>query len=146
MRLHCQKTFLLLALSTFACSGSTSPTVRGRFALDNIDGRRLPTYPAATPGLTPTILSSTLILDQDGHASITEHRTEWNGTDAIRTTNYTYLITGNRIEFDYDPPCPPNANCVAPPKGEILGRHISLEMGRINTYVIHYNFLRTSAD
>src|SRR5204863_6181420 len=80
MRLISQKAFLLFVLSALACSDTGGPgAVRARFDLDNIDGRSLPTYPAATPGLTPTILSNTVILNDDGHAAIIEHRTQWNG-------------------------------------------------------------------
>ena len=50
------------------------------------------------------------------------------GTDVTDTTNYTYQIDGSAIAFDYSPPCPPNALCVAPPKGTIVDSHIYLDM------------------
>ena len=146
MRMRCKKAILLLAL-TIACRETNGPaTANARFELSNIDGRQLPTYPAVTPGLTPTILSSTVTLYKDGTAAITEHRTEWNGADATSTLTYTYQIAGNQIAFEMSPPCPANALCVAPPKGTILGPLLSLEMGRINTYVIHYNYLLAPND
>ena len=46
----------------------------------------MPTYPAATPGLTPTIISQIVTLNDDGTALINEHRTDWDG-DPI-TYNY----------------------------------------------------------
>ena len=90
MRVFCKTAFLAAIVSTLACHDAAGPAaIRAQFVLDNIHGRPLPTYPAATPGLTPTILSSTLTLGNDGHASITEHQTEFDGTDVTRTTNYT---------------------------------------------------------
>ena len=141
MRLISQKAFLLFVLSALACSDTGGPgAVRARFDLDNIDGRSLPTYPAATPGLTPTILSNTVVLNDDGHAAIIEHRTQWNGVDVTDTTTYTYTIAGNEIQFAFSPPCPPNALCIAPPRGTIFGPLLSLEMGHVNSYIIHYNY------
>jgi len=140
MRLRCQKSLLLLALFTLACHDATGPqTVNARFELQNIDGRPLPTPPAFTPGMTPTILSSVITLDQSGTASFTEHRTEWNGVDAVYQWTYTYKIVGDRIAFEA-PPCPPNAICADPPTGRIFINRMTLEAGHINSTPILYNY------
>jgi len=141
MHLTGQKSLFLAVVFAFACTDSSGPgAVTARFELNDINGRPLPTYPAATPGLTPTILSSTLIFDQTGQATITEHRTEWNGIDATVVTKYTYRISDNEILFSYLIPCPPNANCIAPPKGTFLLNRLSLEMGHLDSLVILYNY------
>ena len=138
------RTFFLVSLSlafVISCRDSSGPaTVSGRFELNDIDGRALPTPPAFTPGLTPTILSSTITLDEAGNAAVTVHRTEWDGRDVTSTINYTYKITDSRIEFDYSLPCPLNANCVNPPKGTLFMGRLSLEMGYVNSDPIFYNY------
>ena len=59
-------------------------------------------------------------LDQEGGAIISEDRKDSNGTISTVTSTYTYIIKGSQIEFHLTPPCPINANCVAPPTGEIV--------------------------
>jgi hypothetical protein len=143
MRLPSRKVFLLSLSLAFviSCRDSSGPAiVSARFELNDIDGRALPTPPAFTPGLTPTILSSTITLDQARNADVTVHRTEWDGRDVTSTSHYTYKITGSRIEFDYSPPCPPNALCVSPPKGTLFLGRLSLEMGYVNSDPILYNY------
>jgi hypothetical protein len=98
----------------------------------------LPTYLAATPGLTPTSVSNTLALYKDGTAKTTEHRVEWNGADNTYTWQNTYTITGTQIEFAYN--CPPGADCIAPPRGIILGNHLSLDVSGGSGAII-YNYL-----
>ena len=147
MRLRCQKSLLLLALFTLACHDATGPqTVNARFELQNIDGRPLPTPPACTPGMTPTIISSVITLDRSGTASFTEHRAEWNGVDTVYHWTQTYKIVGVQILFEA-PPCPPDppVNCAEPPTGRIFVNLMSLQRGRINTTPILYNyFLRNN--
>ena len=138
------RSIFLLSLSlafVISCRDSSGPAiVSAQFELNDIDGRALPTPPAFTPGLTPTILSSTITLDQAGNAAVTVHRTEWDGRDVTSTNHYTYKITGSRIEFDYSPPCPPNALCSGPPKGTLFLGRLSLEMGYVNSDPIFYNY------
>src|SRR5258705_12061735 len=133
----------LLSLSLafiISCRDSSGPAaITARFELNNIDGRALPTPPAFTPGLTPTILSSTITLDEAGNAAVTEHRTEWDGRDVTSTSDYTYKITGSHIEIA-SPPFPPQANCVIPPKGTLFLGRLSLEMGHVNSTAILYNY------
>ena len=145
MRLPCQKALLLLAVSAIAChdsSGPTQPTVFAQFVLNDINGRALPTYLAGTPGLTPTIVSNTLILYKDGTAKTTERRVEWNGVDHTYIWKNTYTRTGIEIEFAYH--CPPAAMCIAPPHGKIIGNRLSLDVSGGSGAII-YNYL-DSAD
>jgi len=141
MRLPSRTVFLVSLAFVISCRDSSGPaTVTARFELNDIDGRALPTPPAFTPGLTPTILASTITLDEAGIAAVTVHRTEWDGRDVTSTTNYTYKITGTQIEFDYSPPCPPNALCARPPRGTLFMGRLSLEMGYVNSDPILYNY------
>jgi hypothetical protein len=134
---------ILLAVSLAACTDSTAPErLTARFVLNDINGRVLPTYQAPTPGLTPTILSGTLTLDNSGQAIIVEQRRLFDGTDITLTTNYTYEIKGSSIVFSMLEPCPPNANCIAPPIGtynRLTGR-VDLEIGRFGTEPIVYHY------
>ena len=144
MRLVSQRVFLLALAFVMSCRDSSGPaTVSASFELTDIDGRSLPTPPAFTPGLTPTILSSTVTLDASGNATMVEHRTEWNGADATSTTHYTYKITDSRIEFETSPPCPPNAMCAGPPSGTLFLGRMSLVMGHVNSDPIIYNYRLT---
>ena len=147
MRLLSRKVFLLPLSLAFVIScrdSSGPPAITARFELNDIDGRALPTPPAFTPGLTPTILSSTITLDEAGYAVVTEHRTEFDGRDVTYTSHYTYKITGTHIEFELSPPCPPNAICAGAPKGTLFMGRLSLEMGYVNTDPILYNYRLTS--
>jgi len=141
MRLTRWNAFVLLSVSLAACHDSTGPrTVSAAFALNDIDGRPLPTYIAPTPGLTPTIVSGLLILDETGQAIMTENRIDWNGVDATYTANYAYEIRGEQVIFSLLQPCPPNANCVSPPKGTITIGGLALEIGRLDNQPILYNY------
>jgi hypothetical protein len=100
MRLSRQKAFLLVLVASIACSDSTGPeTVSAFFTLQTIDGRALPTYIAITPGPSATIISSSLILDKTGTATVIEHRNETFRGDVTDTTTYGYSIHGNQIEM-----------------------------------------------
>ena len=118
MNLIGRKALILLAIPLAACTESTAPErLTAQFVLNDINGRALPTYLSPTPGLTPTILSGTLTLDNSGQAIMVEQRRQFDGTDITLTTNYTYEIKGSSIVFAPLEPCPPNANCVGAPSG-----------------------------
>jgi len=143
MRLFRWTSLALVTCIVAACTNSTGPkTVAAQFVLHDIDGRLLPTYPAATPGLTPTILDGTITLDPSGNATIFEHRTEWNGVDATYTTPYKYEIKGSVVEFSRLEPCPPDAICSAPPQGKLslVSGGMSVNMG--GSFPIIYNYYR----
>jgi len=141
MRVFRRTVHVLIAVSALGCRDTTGPRARSaQFVLHDIDGRVLPTFPAATPGLTPTILGGTVVLDKTGHVVITEHRTEWDGTDRTSSVLYAYEIDGARITFRMDPPCGPTANCVAPPTGTIFLGHLALEFAWYGgPIVFHYD-------
>jgi hypothetical protein len=145
MRLPCQNAFLLLAVSLLACRDTTANSAMPprQFVLNDINGRALPTYLATTPGLTPTIVSGTLTLDRSGHASMTEHRIEYNGVQTDNTLNYTYKITGRTVQFEMLGLCPPAAVCAGPPTGTISadGLGLTIYLFGSNTILYHYSLV-----
>jgi hypothetical protein len=140
MRLLCQRLLLLTALSISACRDSSGPVESREFVLHDINGRPLPTYFAATPGLTPTIVSSSLVLNTAGRAVIAEHRIEWDGSEHDYTINYIYNIKGSTIVFEPATPCPPNALCAAPPKGSVTPFGLTLDWTPYDPGLIVYNY------
>ena len=145
MSLSGKTLFAAAVFSTLAChelAGPPTPPVG--YALENISGRALPTFVSPIPE-GPTVISASLQLDASGGAMLTERRREMDGSDVTYTSNYTYEITGNQIQFDYSPPCPPNALCAEPPKGTISGMHLSLAMYGSSSGVV-YNFRLLAPD
>jgi hypothetical protein len=146
MRLSCQKAFLLLAVSLLACRDTTANVaiVPRQFTLNDINGRALPTYMAPTPGLTPTIVSGFLILEDFGRASMTEHRIEWNGLETDNTVNYAYTITGRKIEFEMLGFCPGTVMCAGPPTGTISADGLTLTIALFGSNAILYDYTLVS--
>jgi hypothetical protein len=139
MRLFSRKAFALAVISALACRDTSGPSaVAAQFVLNDINGRPLPTYFAPTPGLTPTIVSGTLVLDKTGHAQMTEHRIEWNGADATTNRNYTYKITDDHIEFALLDQCVMPEGC--PLLGTVSTNGLSLQMGHLGSEFILYNY------
>ena len=137
MRLFRKTAFLAAVVSTFACHDTAGPPlVAADFALDNINGRPLPTYLSPIPE-SPTIVSSTLHLDRAGNATLTQSLRQM-GNNITQIATYSYTISGNHIAFGYN--CPPNANCLAPPSGTISGDNLSLDMSGGSGAVV-YNYL-----
>lgn len=145
MPLSCKTVVVGVIFATLGChEPAAPPTPPVGYTLVDINGRSLPTFVSPIPE-GPTIISATLQLDASGSAKLTEHRREMAGGNLTYTTNYTYKITGNQIQFDYSAPCPPNALCVEPPKGTITGSSLSLAM--YGTYSgITYNFRLVAPD
>lgn len=136
-----------LVCLAIACTSPSEPgSFTARFELSDINGRSLPTYQVATPGLTPTILSSTIVFDQTGVAKFTDHFTTSDGRDVTNVLNYTYSLSGNEILFAPVTPCPPNANCIAPPTGTLLANRLSVRIGQYGSVVILYNYMRTQSE
>ena len=106
------------------------------YVLAFINGRPVPTTFSPQPD-APTILSADLQLNAFGLASLTERRRETSGNFTEYTTNYTYTITGDQIQFDYNPPCPPNALCAAPPEGTFAGSNLTLAMYGAHSGVVY---------
>jgi hypothetical protein len=141
MRLSCQKVFALTLALTVGCHDSTAPLVLpAQFELENINGRQLPTYFFATPGLTATILSAGLTLDNAGKAIMTEHRREFDGEETTYTNTFDYRIKDSTIEIGHFEPCPPNANCVGIRAGKISGGALTLLMQTTNLGAIIYTY------
>lgn len=137
MRLSCKTVLVGAIASIVACNDiAAPPTPPADYVLDTINGRALPTFVSAIPE-GPTILAATLQLSASGTASLTELRREMDGTRLNVTSHYTYLIAGDQIQFDYDPPCPPNALCAAPPRGTISGSHLTLAMYGANSGIVY---------
>jgi hypothetical protein len=133
MRLSRQPAFLLLFAATIGCHDTTAPLkIPSQFLLENINGRQVPTYLSAMPGLTPTILGASLTLEDAGKAEMTEHRREFDGTETTVTNTFDYKIDGNQIEVGSFVPCPPNANCVGAYKGTISGQTLSLTIAELS--------------
>ncbi len=122
------KIFVLAAIATtFGCHEDVGPPAPSRaYFLANVNGRSLPTFLSPIPE-SGTIVSGALFLGASRDAMIIQHRLQM-GTDVTDTASYTYQINGSAIAFDYNPPCPPNALCVAPPKGTIVGSGFDLDM------------------
>ena len=139
MHLSCKSVFVAAMLATFGCNDvAAPPNLPAGFTLEDISGRPLPTFISPIPE-GPTIVYAHLQLTADGKATLAEARHEMTGGDVVFTTTYTYQINGNQIQFDYDPPCPPNALCAAPPRGTISGSRLTLAMYGANSGVV-YNF------
>jgi hypothetical protein len=131
MRLPCQKAFVIAAFFTAACGEpSAPPLVIGLFTLETVDSRPVPLVVRSEGADTLTLLSSTVTFDAAGKARIAPHTRSVTGTNAPReatdTARYSYVIIGDSITFDYDPPCPPNALCVGPPYGKLTTPTLTL--------------------
>ena len=131
MRLSCQKAFVLAVMLTVACGEPNAPPlVLVLFTLESVDSRPLPFVIGSNGPDTLTLLSATVTFDVAGKARITVHTrsvTVPNApTEATNTSRYSYTIVGDSITFDYDPPCPPNALCVAPPYGKLTSNTLTL--------------------
>lgn len=131
MGLSCQKAFVVAAFFTAACGEpSAPPLVLGLFTLETVDSRPVPLVIRAEGADTLTLLSATVTFDAAGKARIALHTQSVTGMNAPReatdTARYSYVIVGDSITFDYDPPCPPNALCVGPPYGKLTSTTLTL--------------------
>jgi hypothetical protein len=135
---------ILVVAIVVGCSGSTEPLqLDGTYKLKDIDGRTLPTPPAFTPGLTPTVVSSVVAFEPNGTATLSDHLIEWNGVDQVVTSSYTYTVRGFDISFDVAP-CPIGAICALPSgvqiSGKIVGSELLLIRGHVNQDPIVYHY------
>lgn len=143
MRLSCEKAFFLLAAATLACGDPLSPDeVAGSYVLESINGESLPfEIPQPIPEETITVLLGGVTLDGYGHATSVERRREHPLNNPIEKT-YTresgYRLEGNKIWIGVIN-CPPNALCVAPTEGVIVGSTLSLKVrsGFTDMYVTY---------
>ena len=144
MHLSCKKALPVLFFLAIACHDSTGPVrLTAKFELANINGRPVPTYLSPTPGLTPTILSATLAMDNSGKVVMTEHRQEWGGTETTTTNTLDYRINGNEIEIGCFEPLPAGVGtfvCSANYTGTISGNALSLIIAPYPDGSIVYNY------
>jgi hypothetical protein len=143
MRLFSEKVAVLLIASSIACDDATGPGASAQFALENINGRPLPTYFSATPGLTATVLWATLTLGKDGKAVMSEHRREEYGStesEETYTNTFDYRIHGGLIEIGSFQPCASNAICIPNRTGTYFGDRVSLIMVASVGGSITYNY------
>jgi hypothetical protein len=147
MRLSRQKALLLILVSSAACSGATGPeTVAAFFELKSINGRPLPTYLAATPGPSRTVISSNLTLYKSGKAVMVEHRDDMFTGEGTYTTNYNYRIQGNQIVVGTFQ-CPINADCASYMKGTISPLSLNLVINPASVdFQIVYEYRGFGAD
>ena len=152
MHLFSEKVAVLLIASSIACHEATGPIdgpVSGRYVLETIDGRPLPTFIAVIPAGGTTVFSSSVTLDKAGKAVIIEHRhsdflgenREW--TD---TSTFDYRIHDGLIEIGSFSSCPINTECAPSRTGTISGAELNLVFGRINDLKIMGRYRATSDD
>ena len=114
-----------IAVAGLGCHDVAGPTLPATFILDTINGRQLPTPLVFFPE-SPVITSGSLQLEPDGTAVMVEDRDVMIAPGHVtNTTNYTYTIRDNVIEFHLD--CPPTAFCSAPPIGVFRDSHLFLQ-------------------
>ena len=125
MRLLRQTVFSAIVVGAIAChDASGPPTLPANYLLSSINGRPLPTYLAPLPE-SPTVTYSTLFLGSAGNAVLIEHRQVMTAPgDVTYTTNFTYSIHDNTIDFHID--CPDNALCAAP-VGKFVNSHLLVD-------------------
>lgn len=137
MRLSCRKILLLLGVAlTAACQDATAPsnTINAQFALKNVNGQSLPSLLWATPQETTTVYWSSLYLNKQGKAILSEHRRNvYQGvaTDATYTNAYDYRLNGNQIEIGSFQPCAPNALCMGNFTGTLDGANLVLTVAHL---------------
>ena len=125
-------------ISASACHDVTGPPpLPATYVLASINGRPLPTPFSPVPE-APVILNSTLFLDGTGNAVLTEWQQVMIAPGQVTySTNYTYTIQDNTIEFHFQ--CPPDALalCASPPVGTFLNSHLYLTFGTGDNKVIY---------
>lgn len=108
-----------------ACSDGTAPppSTTADYVLESVGGRPLPATVHSGGGYATMVIWSTLDFDEAGTAVLVERMRHTSpdepAYEATNRTDYSYRVTGDRITFDYFPPCPPNALCVEPPTGTL---------------------------
>lgn len=137
MHLSRRKALFLLLVAAIGCSESTSPKLPATFELVNINGRPLPTYFAATPGLTLTVLSAYLTLQPDGTAFWFETRQNEAGAVTTITHDFNYTISGGRIEVGSFGPC---VDCTGTYKGDVSKDALSLVVAAFGQGGVVYNY------
>jgi hypothetical protein len=130
MRLSRWTMIFLTFASIIACSDATSPEgISGFFALQSVDGHPIPVVLFTEPTRTLTVVSSTVRLDNQGHAIITDsYRDDSQGvvTTPIYTSTFEYRLHGDQIEIGSFTPCALDAICAANATGTIANGTLTL--------------------
>ncbi|MDQ3673486.1 MAG: hypothetical protein M3365_03795 [Gemmatimonadota bacterium] len=131
MRLSRWKCLPFVFTLALACNDGTGPpSITDVYVLESVNSTPPPVLIHSRDGYTTTVIWSTLSFDDAGMATLVERmlRTSPNDppTDQTYTTRYSFRTTEENILFDYSPPCPPNALCVAPPIGTVAGSTLTL--------------------
>ncbi len=115
-----------------ACDDGTAPPpqLRGNYVLESINSSPPPAIVLSREGYTTTVIWSTLDFDAGDYAILVQ-RIRYASpnappTEVTHTTRYSYRFNGESIAFDYSPPCPANALCVAPPTGKVDASTVTL--------------------
>jgi hypothetical protein len=138
MPLSCKGVFLVLLVSTLGCKGVSEPaTIAADFALDNINGRPLPTFVSPIPE-TPSIISATLHFDVSGRVVMTELQQDMIQGEVTVTNTLDYIISGNRVEIGCFRPIPANMLCAANFSGTISGDVLSLTIDPNQPVIYNY--------
>lgn len=136
MHLSC-RFFVIAAIASTACRDVSAPLHPVDYVLTAIDGRSLPTFISPVPE-GPTVLSGTFLLDGASHATANEVRRDMSGNQYTFDATYRYTISGNVIQFDFDPHCGgPAIDCASPPKGLISGNHLLIDYSGGNSQPIY---------
>jgi hypothetical protein len=120
---------LLVAGALGACGSDAVAPVAARFdgayALEAVDGIRLPATVADEPGYRSILLADTLTFQRDGIVARSMVYRQVSATRSPRDTVYhlrmtfPYTVEASRLTIGSRTPCPPNANCVGREDGTI---------------------------
>lgn len=141
MRLLGKCVVAVLIAPVIAChETSAPPALPANYMLVSVNGRTLPAIISPIPE-SPTVLDGTLFLDGAGNAVVRDHQRVMIAPGEVTyTTNYTYTIIDNKIQFHIA--CPIDAICAGPPIGTFVGTHLVVDMGGgANNLVYDYMLL-----
>src|SRR3954470_14545100 len=140
MRLLGKCVVAVLIAQVIACHDvSGPPALPANYMLVSVNGQSLPAIISPIPE-SPTVLDGTLFLDGSGKAVVRDHQRVMIAPGEVTyTTNYTYTIKDNKIQFDFACVGGPTANCPRSPIGTFVGSHLILDLsGTANELVYDY--------
>jgi hypothetical protein len=131
------------ASAAIGCHDASGPPgLPANYMLVSVNGQPLPAIISPIPE-SPTVLDGTLFLDGAGNAVVRDHeRVMIAPGDVTYTTNYTYTIKDNKIQFQIECVDGPTALCPRSPSGTFVGSHLILDLsGTANELVYDYVLL-----
>ena len=142
MQLFRKTAVAIAAVAAIGCRDTSAPLQPMQYGLIAVDGRPLPTFISPIPE-GPTVLSGTFVLDGGSHASANELRRDMSGNEYTFEARYRYTVSGNVIQFDFDPPCEAPLLCKSRPTGTISGDDLLIDYsGGNNTPIYDYRHFR----